>query len=387
MGFLENFSSASSHFLASFFDIGTDLINSLDFLGYNVSEMISDTVIDSLHSPESTHNVSSVKVSNPTNADKIAEKYEKHEIWGLLGIFIIFFPGIVAIPPVLFYQSNMGRYKMAIIFAVLLCCYPITLISISFGSLFRITIGKGSQILWFTRVMVGAEAFFESFPQMILQLFTIAYGYEITTAQKVSIFASFLLISRTAISYDLLMAQKEFSLSDTIIHTIKVLPGYVTTILFRVAAFTLTIAFLRGWSIIPIFILYLEILAVTYIRYRHVKDVGLFFMALWFVSISNLTVLNVYGFGESQFIESDRPSKESGRKFIRLSSVVTFVHHTLLLASIMVFVVYHPGYLLQEQFDKLILKPGGAHFFYAFGITLMLGFYSLVLCLYLSKKV
>ena len=74
-------------------------------------------------------------------------------------------------------------------------------------------------------LMIGNEAFSESFPQILLQCFAIANGYDVTTVQKVTIFASFLLLARVAIVYDLLGAQKELSFKDTMIHTAKFLPA------------------------------------------------------------------------------------------------------------------------------------------------------------------
>ena len=122
-------------------------------------------------------------------------------------------------------------------------------------------------------------------------------------------------------------------------------------------------------------------------RYKNVNSTIDRFWSLWLVPISNLAVLSIYNMGDMDLVENDKPSKESCRRFIRLSSMITFVHHSLVLISIMLLTSHHPNYLQQDQFERLILRPGGCHFFYAFGITLSLGFYSLVLCLYLSKKV
>ena len=75
--------------------------------------------------------------------------------------------------------------------------------------------------------------------------------------------ASFVLLARTAIVFDLLMAEEELSFKDSMIYTMKVLPTHVTTISFRALSFGLTIVFLRGWSCIPIFVLYLELMLIT----------------------------------------------------------------------------------------------------------------------------
>ena len=386
MGFFAKLFSATSTLGASSFDIGSDLINSLDFLGYNISRTISDTLSSSFHTLEEDRNLTFLDIINGTSTIRSLENYEKHAIWGFLGISIIFLPGIIAIPPIMYYAMNNQKHHSVIYFFGLLF-YPITLILISFGSVCRSFGGRGTLLIETSMMMVGNEAFFESFPQILLQCFTICYGYEVTTVQKVAIFASFVMLARIAIVYDLLMQQKELSFKGTMIHTIKILPAHVTTIIFRVFAFTLEMVFLRGWATIPIFVLYLEMLVITYVRYKNVKDPGNRFMSFWLVPISNLAVLSVYNIGDMTMDKKDEPSKESSRRFIRLSSIITFVHHSMVLVSIILLSLHHPDYLQQAQFERLILKPGGCHFFYAFGVTLSLGFYSLVLCLYLSKKV
>ena len=104
-------------------------------------------------------------------------------------------------------------------------------------------------------------------------------------------------------------------------------------------------------------------------------------------SLSNLAVLNVYNITELDLSESEQPREQSIQKFIRLSSIVTFIHHTLVLSSIMVISKAYPYYFHQEQLKNIILVPGGAFFFIVFGVTILLGFYSMVLSLYLAKKV
>ena len=105
-------------------------------------------------------------------------------------------------------------------------------------------------------------------------------------------------------------------------------------------------------------------------------------------SLSNLAVLNVYNTAEMNLLgDGELPTKRSVHKFIRLSSIVTFIHHTLVLSSIMVMSKIYPTYFDQGQFRNVVLVPGGTFFFIAFGATIILGFYSMVLSLYLAKKV
>ena len=169
--------------------------------------------------------------------------------------------------------------------------------------------------------------------------------------------------------------------------TISVLPVYVTTIVFRVLAFTLTLIFLREWAIIPICILYLQILIVTYMRYKNVNDSILRFWAIWFTSFSNLAMLNMYSIADKLMVKSDKQCVKCCQTFIILLTAINFVHHTLVLVSIMALTIYYPEYLQQGQFYRLVLKPDGINFFFAFGTTYALGILSSILCFNLSQKV
>ena len=328
------------------------------------------------------------------------EMYDVHRIWGALGILIMFLPGFVAIPLALAYLihgrnpfketysdlefAKSNNYEvLGIIFGV--CAnlfYPIAMICASFASLSKALRGKGSELQTLSTWMVGHEAFLESFPQILLQCFTIAYGYEVTTMQKVTIIASFFLLARVAIMYDLLWEDKELSFKDTMIYTAKRLPAHVTTIIFRICAFTLTMIFLREWSVIPILALYLEILAISYIRFQRVQDPVHFCRTVWYKSLNNLAVLNVYSPADKHM---DKCGEEC-RNFIILSTITTFVHHVIVMTSIILLTFYYPEYFQQKKFDNLILKPGRDEFFDPFIITYALGISNLVLCLHLSKK-
>ena len=274
MGFGANLFSAATTFSASSFDIGSDLVNSLDFLGHNASRTISESFY-------LRHKLTPMDIINETIRANSQEISNLHQIWGALGISIMFFPGIIKIPLPLVYlmhgrnwlketlkdfdvrADKKSRRVESYFFQVthMLVC-PIAIFLGSFSALCKAFLGKSSEVQKASTVMVGHEAFFESFPQILLQCFTIAYGYDTTIMQWVTIFASFILLARVSIAYDLVW--KGLGFKDTMIETAKLLPAHVTTIMFRVSAFTITMVYLREWAIIPILVLYLEILAITY---------------------------------------------------------------------------------------------------------------------------
>ena len=429
MGFGADLFSATTTFGASIFDIGSDLINSLDFLGHGAIGTISDsllghnanrTISDSLlKSFYLRHNLTTVEIFEEMSDADSRETYEVHQIWGALGIFIMFLPGIINIPSVLCYSMNgrnlfketassldntsstklnkvdevVGATMFGVCGGCILLFYPIAMIFVSCVGLYNALRGKDSELLKILTVFVGQEAFFESFPQILLQCFTISYGYEVTTVQMVTIFASFCLLARVSIVYDLLgerlalRERNELTIKDTMIHTAKLFPAHVTTIMFRVSAFTLTMVFLREWAAIPIVALYLEILAITYIRFQSLTDPLLFFRTIWDKSLSNLAVLSVHSIVDKYMDKDGNSYEKKCRSFIILSTTTTFVHHVIVMTSIILFTLYCPEHFQHERFENLILKPGENHFFYAFGITYGLGISSLVFALHLSKRV
>ena len=368
-------------FFSSLFDVGSDLINSLDFLGYNVSST----------------NVNVISLSSVTNTPNNTEEFEVHQRWGIFGISLIFLPGYMIMPMVFVALASgrgilVGGMAELIIATVLLAMYPILLIIIQVVNVVMNGSLVNKKIQQLTLIAVGAEAFFESFSQMVLQGNTILYGYEVTVIQIITVIASFILLARTAILYDITMTKGDMEFTESLTHTIKTFPCYATIIIFRVLAFSLTIAYLRVWSIIPIFILFVELVVIAYIRYRNLEKGWKLFMAIYLSSISNGGVLVANNlleydrFGEFGK-ELDDEAVEGGRKFVRLSSIASYTHHAVVLMAIMVLVKCNPDYLQQAQFQDLILKPDGPHFFWVFGGTMVLGFYGMTQSLYLANNI
>ena len=126
---------------------------------------------------------------------------------------------------------------------------------------------------------------------------------------------------------------------------------------------------------------------------------------MYLLSLSNGAVLNAYVFGEftsedaeisdknDKFEEKGKRSRSirlkqtNARKFIRMSSLLTFGHHAIVLSSIMILATINPEYFDQNQYKDLALRPDGCHFFWVFGVTLLMGVYSTVLSLYHAKNV
>ena len=354
-------------------DIGSDLVNSLDFLGFNASTTISTRA-----------------VASHTNHTMAMEKYgqEVHKIWGALGIFIIFLPGLILLP---FYAVqhifvNYWGWKDFLRDVLMCLFFPMVLLLTALLNIFsRSCREDGCQTYLY--VFAGAEAIFESFTQLILQGFTILYGYPTTKIQSATILVSFVMLARASILFDIQGSHKSFGFFDRIIHTVKILPCYVTTIIFRALSIILTLGYLRSWSAISMGMLYLESVILAYLMFKDVKSKVDFFQATYFISLSNISVINtaIPGFC---FLEDDKPSVQKSTTFIRRTSIVTFCHHTLILVTVICLGMYDVEYFNQEQFKDVVLLPKkGNEFYYLIGFTIVLGFYSMVLSLQMARKV
>ena len=369
--------SAFCSFCSTSFDIGSDVINSLDFLGYNISNRISGEVFGTLNYLRARTNYSSSEAHNHVDT---TEGDGVHKTWGALSIFLMFLPGIITSVPFQVGMIYERGYWHALIFFVGGLLYPITLIFNACGSMVLAFFEVKNIFLEWTLTMTGGEAFCESFPQMVLQGYTILYGYPATTVQKLTIVASFVLLARTCIVFGLTMCRERLGFKDSMLYTIKVLPTHVTTISFRILSFTLTIAFLRGWACIPIFVLYVEMMVLTYNRYKSAKN-DVLLMSLWLLPFCNLGALNAHNLGGT-----GRDFNEA-QIFVRHSSILAFIHHTLVIVFIMTLTYLKPDYLSQIQFKSLILTPESPYFYISFGVTFTVGFLSMLLTLQTARKV
>ena len=354
---------------ASVFDITTDIRNSMDFLRYNVRNG-----------------------SNQENG--VIERSDP--VWTGIGIGIVFLPGLLSVP--LFFTTAITNrsWKGAIAALILSLFYPMTLIAVQLLMLLiactgRASNGKNKGIQGAAMTMVGLEAFWESFPQMVLQVCTLLYGYPITSIQRATIMTSFLLLAKTSISYDMMMTTSDLTLIETVKHILKTMPCYFTTIVSRVLSISLTISYLRIWSIVPITILYLELVLLSYRRYSKQKDRTKWdiFFSVYYSSLCNFGGINAKNFSDAIRAEEKGVTDEeleASIRFIKLSSVITFLHHTTVLVTIVLVSWYYEGYLAQDQFEDLIIKKEEFFWFenlnWVFGGTILLGFYGMVLSLY-----
>ena len=260
--------------------------------------------------------------------------------------------------------------------------FPLSVVVLQFYNTFTC----GSDIYnGFMAIGVALEAFLESFLQLVLQVYTIMYGYDITNTQIVTISASFFILAKASIDLDLEMYRHELDFREIVMHYLKLTPGYSATIAFRVLSFSVTIAFLRLWSIIPISLLMIELSAVCYICFRKLSSGEIETSAYLPLIITNLGVSNVGMIGANEFMweelkqaqwQVNRYYKETN-KFIKLSSAISFLHHTTTLSVILALVSQDPNYFEHWGWPSFIIKNYGGYFYdhmyWVFALNISMG--------------
>ena len=173
--------------LTSLFDVGSDLINSFDFLGYNASTDLSNKIYDTITSIARNDTPSCVEDGFQSNGNDNVE-YNVHETWGYVGIGIIFLPGIIFLHALYYVRKQKSLFIAGIL---LVPIYPVFMLLVQLLGIFTScsSSNMSKKVQVFIALAVGLEAFFESFCQIVLQIFTIIYGYPVTTVQIITILA------------------------------------------------------------------------------------------------------------------------------------------------------------------------------------------------------
>ena len=427
--------------ILSIFDIVSDLVNSCDFLGYDASGQIIRTIFWDESNITNPNNIPTVHPDNHTSLETASamcglnytfnetmangenntsqygatdglknlsscfdDRKEIHMIWGSVGIGIMFLPGIMIL--IMAYitdtKNDIFDIRNGLILKrvrnfIAMALFPLTVILFQVYGVFSY---KNEKVHGFMAIGVALEAFLESFLQLVLQMFTICYGHDITTTQIITICASFVILSKASIDLDLEMYEHQLTLCDTLMHYLKMIPGYCATIAFRAIAFSFTLAFLRGWSLIPMGVLIVELILTYRIAFGTFGQIDGSVTRSPFipVMITNLGVTNVGMIGANEYVFLE--SKEDGdyvkqyinmtNIFIKLSSTASFIHHATVLSAILGLVINDRNHFIHWQSPAFILNNYDGYFyekkFYIFAGTIGMGLIGLCSSLYLGAK-
>ena len=142
-------------------------------------------------------------------------------------------------------------------------------------------------------------------------------------------------------------------------------------------------AYLRNYSIIPIFILLIELGWISWMRFRPLIEINHRDWAMQYtaqIMLSNVGVLNTYAFGQNNTRSRDYcEDEEHVKRFGVQSTLITFTHHTSILVMI--------GYIQPPEFfiSTLAIKAGSEDFYLMIGSLIGIGVLSLVINLFYFK--
>ena len=137
--------------------------------------------------------------------------------------------------------------------------------------------------------MVSAlEAFFESGPQIIHQLFIVCATKEISATQAISITISLLMLAKTTVMYDMMYNENgtgKRSISQTIKYLLAILPLYISSVVFKAGSISIFFMFFGFYAIVGLGMIWLVLLFVTF-------NMGFTLSDGMILSLTNLTVVS-----------------------------------------------------------------------------------------------
>ena len=391
----------------SLFDVVSDLINSLNFLGfYNIS-MDEKSILkkEFVYSCNLSHTVNISNLCKLTVTTDYGETEEIHQTWGIISIFLMFLPGIIGGSLIMAWTcinftkqrdcSTFGNFSIAILLSSM---FPVMFLLgqllLLFPSCIKRNCGeKESEVIEFMVTGVAyLESSIESVGQLCLQLYTILYGYQSNWIQEIAIVASFVQIARCAILNDmdtrLFLDDTNLSFKETAWEMILRLPAYISTIVFRISSLVLTMAYLRSFSVIPIILLICELIGVTWVRLKNNKKLSFTEInnGLYLV-FSNIGVVNTYTIFQIDKKYGEKENDTDIKNFVRKSSIITFSHHLTVLVFILIIGGNYPEAFEHWSSRKFWLTPGTERFYWVFSVVILVGILSLTAILYRVRHI
>ena len=187
---------------SSFFDMGSDLINGLNFL------KPSNETLSASNSSYSITNMTNttVEIVNETSNNIVYDQV--HQIWGTMSIMMIFLPGFVYGIPIMISNICKRDWSTALKSLVGSIFFPFIFFFVQLFAIILTCLKKevkevDQEVPTVITRMTAAEAALESTGQLMLQIFTIMNGFPSNWIQMVTITSSFLQIGRSVILQDI----------------------------------------------------------------------------------------------------------------------------------------------------------------------------------------
>ena len=351
--------------LPSLMDLSTDILNGLEMIGFGRD--FGKSFVKDLCTYTEDNIVQRLFHVCQQEEKQVESKAFPLRTTGIISLIIVFLPGIVKAMKML---AKHVREKNYIKIPTVICYVPFPFYII-FVQLLAVCQPNNKDMQKKLIRTLGMEAFYESFPQLVLQTITMIYGYY-TDIQLLSVLFSFILLLKTTIWIDKEDEEASKSkseddnereerglcagLTETIGYIVWVLPLYLSSIVFKVAVWSLTIAYFRTWAPLPMGILMVELVFLA--RATGLKD-----CYSWvYPVLSNFFIINIGGANTSSSDDIKNAMSteekttilrrlEQSYNFAKRSVFVSFVHHTLILVIIILLVFYY-----DQPEEKLLAK-------------------------------
>ena len=193
-----------------------------------------------------------------------------HPIWASMTLALMFSPGLVFGLNAFMIRMDDSRmvgnlqlgkcgniFIYFVLFPALTFCFPFGVLFSQVCEIFVVPFGDTAMIAaieYVTNMAIGFEAFLESAPQIILQMYIVFSSGIVSNTQIVSIIFSMVMLAKTTIMYDL-MGTKRSSSFITVVYLLAHLPMYLCSGYFRLGTITLSSIFFGYWAILPILLL------------------------------------------------------------------------------------------------------------------------------------
>ena len=139
-----------------------------------------------------------------------------------------------------------------------------------------------------TEMTTVLEAFFESGPQIVLQIYITCATREVTATQAVSIMISLIMLAKTTVVYDMMYNETgtgNRTFGQTSKYLLAILPLYATSAVFKAGSIALFCIFFGFYTSVLILLLFLVLLLITH-------RMGFNFSDGLILSLTNLIVVS-----------------------------------------------------------------------------------------------
>ena len=299
-----------------------------------------------------------------------------HENWGRFMIFIIFMPGLFWACRPRMRMGKTGRIKR-----FLGLVFPLYALGYGYYALKN---ARNEKVQKRLTLICACEAFFESVPQIILLCYTFSYKETtISTPTILSLVGSVFLVAYAIVGFDIESGGLKLNtIKDFLVYVLKLAPLYAVGTIFRITSLSLTVIYLKWYAIIPAVILIGLMILLVGATIEWNLDV------IYFMALTNVTVPNI-GMIRMTQIQMDDGGEESNklpgdierrcRRFITISSYLTFLHHTIVLSIVLYLICSGQGFRDGDEMHNL-LNPTrewpGTHIrnvYIPFSIVIMIG--------------